>query len=152
MVRLNLPSFDYQLSQDGTKIRIFDVIRKKYVSLTPEEWVRQHFVHFLIAQKGYPRALIRIEGGLTYNHLSKRTDIIVYDRFAQPYLVVECKRHDQVLDAKVLRQLSTYNATVRAPYAAVTNGMQHFFFKFDWALKKHQVLTELPEYHGTNVD
>lgn len=148
MVRLNLPSFDYQLSEEETKIRIFDVIRKKYVTLTPEEWVRQHFVHFLIVQKRYPRALIRIEGGLTYNRLSKRTDIVVFDRFGKPFLVVECKRPDQVIDEKVLSQLSTYNATIHAPYAAVTNGMQHFFFKFDWVLRKHQVLDELPEYQS----
>src|SRR5690606_41190461 len=91
MLKLNLPSFDYNLLKEEGKIWILDGIRKKYIVLTPEEWVRQHFIHYLINEKKYPRSLMRIEGGLRYNALQKRSDIVVYDVKGLPWLVVECK-------------------------------------------------------------
>src|SRR5204863_9718286 len=91
MYALNLPTFEYKLKKADGKVWIFDVIRKKFVVLTPEEWVRQHFVNYLIQHLQYPKSLIKIEGGLTFNQLQKRSDIVVFDRFAKPWMVIECK-------------------------------------------------------------
>ena len=91
MIKLNLPDFDYKLKKAEGKVWIFDVIRKKYLVLTPEEWVRQHVVHFLITHKKYPKALIKLEGGLNYNQLQKRSDIVVFDREGKPWMIMECK-------------------------------------------------------------
>lgn len=123
MVELNLPSFEYRIKKTEGKIFIFDEIRKKYVFLTPEEWVRQHVVNYMIAHLHYPRALIRIEGGTRYNTLRKRTDIVVYTRSGDPWMVVECKAPEQKIGPDTLRQVSVYNATLRALYVAVTNGI-----------------------------
>src|SRR5690606_27113443 len=91
MVDLNLPSFEYRIKKTEEKTFIFDEIRKKFVVLTPEEWVRQHFVHYMIGHLRYPRALINVETGLAYNQLRKRSDIVLYDRTGKPWMIVECK-------------------------------------------------------------
>ena len=90
MVQLNLPAFDHQLKQADGKRWIFDILRRKYLVLTPEEWVRQHFVHYIINELQYPKALIKVEGGLSYNKLSKRSDIVVFNRDGKPWMVIEC--------------------------------------------------------------
>src|SRR5688572_31218406 len=91
MHKLNLPAFDYKLKKVDGKVWIFDVIRKKYVILTPEEWVRQHFIYYLVTELHYPRALVRVEGGLVYNTLNKRSDIVIFGREGAPWMLVECK-------------------------------------------------------------
>ena len=100
MHQLNLPSFDYKLKKADGKVWIFDVIRKKYIVLTPEEWVRQHFIHYLLHELKYPRSLVKIEGGLSYNTLSKRSDIVVFDRDGRPWMLVECKSPEFKLSEK----------------------------------------------------
>lgn len=102
---------------------IFDVIRKKYIVLTPEEWVRQHFIHFLINSYKYPKSLMKVESGLKYNNLQKRSDIQVYTRKGHPFLVVECKASNVKLDSKVIDQAALYNKSIGADYIIVTNGM-----------------------------
>jgi len=123
---LTLPPADFTTRKEGGKVWIFDVIRKKYVQLTPEEWVRQHFVHYLIHHVHYPRSLFRLEGSLRYNRLQKRSDILICDREAKPWMLVECKSPTVKLSQKAFNQVSVYNLTVGARFLAVTNGLVHF--------------------------
>jgi hypothetical protein len=146
MLKLNLPDFQYQLSRAEGRIMIFDRLRKKHLVLTPEEWVRQHFVNYLIADLQYPKSLIKLEGGLSYNQLQKRSDIVVFDRDAKPWMVIECKAPDQILGNETLRQASVYNATLRARYLVVTNGLAHFYFSTDWSTGDIRSLDAMPPY------
>jgi hypothetical protein len=146
MVRLNLPEFEYKLKKADGKVWIFDVIRKKYIILTPEEWVRQHFIHYLITGLKYPKALLKIEGGLTYNQLQKRSDILVFDREGKPWMVIECKSPDLKVSQSTLQQASVYNATLRAKYLTVSNGLIHYCASTDWEAGKTTLLEALPEY------
>lgn len=126
---LNLPAISPRLLKEGGKVWIFDGIRKKYVILTPEEWVRQHFIHYLIQDLHYPKSLFRIEGSLTYNKLQKRSDILVRNRAGKPWMLVECKSSVIKLTQKAFNQIAVYNMTVGAQYLAVTNGMVHYCWK-----------------------
>ncbi|MDH4057596.1 MAG: type I restriction enzyme HsdR N-terminal domain-containing protein [Cyclobacteriaceae bacterium] len=143
MVKLNLPKFDFKLKDADGKVWIFDGIRKKYVVLTSEEWVRQNFVRYLIDTLHYPKALIKVEAGLTYNRLSKRSDIVVFSRGGTPWMVVECKAPGIVLDEKSLMQASVYNQTLKASYVVVTNGINHLCFEITSVVKS---LRELPSF------
>src|SRR5690349_14800264 len=132
MYKLNLPDFDYKLKKAEGKVWIFDVIRKKFIVLTPEEWVRQHFVNYLISDLKYPKALIKVEGGLKFNQLSKRSDIVVFNRDGNPWMIVECKSPTIALTQESLMQASVYNSTLRANYITVTNGIVHHCANIDW--------------------
>lgn len=127
--KLNLPSFDCKITKIDGKDYIFDVIRLKNIFLTPEEWVRQHFIHLLLTNYQVPRTLIKLEGGLVYNKLSKRSDILVYNREGEPFLLVECKRANVKIDKKVVNQVSIYNRKINASYVAITNGLKTFCFE-----------------------
>ncbi len=146
MISLNLPPFEYKLKKAEGKLWIFDIIRKKYIVLIPEEWVRQHFVHLLIAHKKYPRSLIRVEGGLQYNRLQKRSDILVYDRSGAPWMLIECKAPEVRLSEKSVFQASVYNATLRARFVVVSNGLMHLYAKIDWETGTTDWINDLPEY------
>jgi predicted type IV restriction endonuclease len=124
--KLNLPSFTPSLKKEEGKVWIFDIIRKKHIVLTPEEWVRQHFIHYMINDLKYPRSLFRIEGSLTYNKLQKRSDILLRDRGGKPWMLVECKSPAIKLTQKAFNQIAVYNMTIGAKFIAVTNGMVHF--------------------------
>jgi type I site-specific restriction endonuclease len=146
MFKLNLPGFDYKLKKAEGKIWIFDGIRKKYIVLTPEEWVRQHFIHYLTSDKKYPRSLIRVEGGLLYNELRKRSDIVVYDRQGHPWMIVECKSPAMHVSDSTLSQASVYNSTLKAEYICVTNGLVHLCAHIDWRERKTTQLTDTPAF------
>ncbi|HEY0743744.1 MAG TPA: type I restriction enzyme HsdR N-terminal domain-containing protein [Chryseosolibacter sp.] len=146
MVKLNLPEFDCKLKKAEGKVWIFDVIRKKYIVLTPEEWVRQHFINYLIIEKKYPRALIRVEGGLNYNQLQKRSDIVVFDRQGSAWMIVECKSPTLALSETTLQQVSAYNASLKAKFIAVTNGLVHYCASTDWASETTALLKDFPDY------
>lgn len=146
MYKLNLPVFDYKLRKTEGKVWIFDVIRKKYILLTAEEWVRQHFVHFLITGLNCPAPLIKVEGGLTYNKLRKRSDIVVFDRQGSPWMIVECKSPEQKLSPEVLHQAGAYNASLQAQYVTLTNGLVHLCLFIDKAAGKATLLEGLPQY------
>ena len=146
MISLNLPPFDHKLKKAEGKFWIFDVLRKKYMVLTPEEWVRQHFVHYLLSELKYPRSLIKVEGGLSYNQLQKRSDIVVFDREGRPWMLIECKSPDEVVGDSTLRQASVYNKTLKASYLVVTNGMKHLCYRIDWVENKTEALSDLPVY------
>ena len=146
MQKLNLPEFNYNVRKTDGKVWIFDVIRKKYVVITPEEWVRQHFINYIIHSLQYPRALIRVEGGLTYNQLSKRSDIVVFDRTGSPWMLIECKSPDLKINDGTLRQASVYNTTLKAKYITVTNGLTHYCSRIDWVNGRTEMLQSLPPF------
>ncbi len=146
MVKLNLPDFKYVLKKEEGRTFILDVIRKKYLVLTPEEWVRQHFIHYLIADLSYPRSLIKVEGGLLFNKLQKRSDIVVFNREGNPWMIVECKAPSQRLSQQTLHQASVYNHSLQAKYLTVTNGMNQICCEVDWTLGKTSFLEAMPPY------
>lgn len=145
MHQLNLPSYVYKIKETDGKTYIFDAIRKKYLVLTPEEWVRQHFINLLLNHYGYSKSLLRLEGGLSYNKLLKRTDIVVFDNEAKPFLLVECKAADVPINRAVIEQASRYNLTMRCPFLVVTNGISTFCFKINFETGKYEQLKDLPK-------
>lgn len=146
MVKLDLPEFDYQIHKAEGKLWIFDIIRKKPVVLTPEEWVRQHIVHFFIRHLNYPKALIKIESGLKYNQLQKRSDVTVYNREGNPWLLMECKSPQLPLNQNVVMQAAVYNANLKAKFVAVSNGMKHVCYKVKQNSSETELLKTFPEY------
>ena len=127
---LNLPAIEPKFLKKEGKVFIFDQLRKKHLLLTPEEWVRQHWIHFLVTTQGYPKGLLTLEKGLEYNGLQKRTDLVVFDRAGLPYFLVECKAPDIEINPQVLSQALTYNQTLQCPFIALTNGRKHIFLAF----------------------
>jgi len=123
---LHFPAIDARTKSEGKRLLIFDGIRKKYVALTPEEWVRQHLIHFLIAEKKYPATLISVETPLKYALLDKRSDVLVNDRNGQPLMLAECKAPEIPITQKVFEQLAIYNLAIQAPCLMATNGLQHY--------------------------
>ncbi len=147
MQKLNLPDFEPRLRKEEGKVWIFDVIRKKYLVLTPEEWVRQHFVHYLINHLNYPKSLFRVERSLTYNTLQKRSDIVVHNRMGKPWLLIECKAPDIKLTQKAFNQVAVYNMTIGAQYVGVTNGMVQYCFETSMELSRDvKFLDSFPEF------
>lgn len=144
--KLNFPEFDFRIKRYGDRSMVFDILRKKDVALTPEEWVRQHMVHYLILVKGYPRSLIKIESGLKYNKLSKRSDILIYDSIGNPYMVIECKSPETRLDNKTLHQVGTYSKALKVKYMGITNGLSHFFWSVDHEQMTSHNLSDFPDY------
>lgn len=148
MKTLNLPSYQFNLIEENKKTKIFDAIRKKYFVLTPEEWVRQNVVRYLVEEKSFPANLIAIEMGLKLNGLQKRADIIVYSKTGKPILMVECKAPHIKIDQKVFDQIGRYNITFKLPYLIVTNGMEHFCAQIDFNIKNFSFLKEIPNYEN----
>lgn len=144
MQKLNLPEANLRLRTQGEVTYVFDVIRKKELVLTPEEWVRQHFIHLLIHHLSYPKAMISLEAGLTYFKSDKRSDLLVYDREGKAFLIIECKAPEERITAKTLNQVSVYNKIVKARYLAVTNGLKHFIWKLEDGVYHTQA--QFPEY------
>jgi Type I restriction enzyme R protein N terminus (HSDR_N) len=143
---LNLPTFNYKCKEIDGKMHIFDVIRRKFLVLTPEEWVRQHFVNLLITHYKYPKSLIRIEGGLHYHKLQKRSDIVVYNIEGKPFLLVECKSSQVPVNQAVIEQASRYNLTMKAPFLAVTNGLNTFCFEVNFEENSFKQMKALPKF------
>lgn len=141
---LNLPPIQPQLQQVNGKAQIFDLIRKKYLTLTPEEWVRQHWIHFLIHFKGYPKGLISLEKGLKYNQIQKRTDLLVFDRIGSPYLLIECKAPEIDISNKVLSQALAYHTSLLCPFVILSNGIHHIFLEFSQTHKKFIQTPDFP--------
>ena len=125
---------------------IFDFLRRKYVALTPEEWVRQHFVHFLIEHKGYPKGLIGNEIELQIGAKRLRCDSILYNKMAQPQMIIEYKAPTIPIQQKVFQQISTYNLLLKVDYLIVSNGIQHYCCKMDYDNQKCLFLKDIPKY------
>ena len=146
MQALNFPTYTFKLKSSENKQYIFDVIRKKYVVLTPEEWVRQHAVNFLIHEKKYPPSLIAVEKQLLVNNLKKRFDILIFNRKGFPELIVECKSPTTKIKQDAFDQIARYNLKLNAKFLIVTNGLQHYFCKLDYENEHYIFLKEIPEY------
>jgi hypothetical protein len=131
MLTLNLPAFGHKIKKKDGKLFIWDRIRKKYIVLQPEEWVRQHFINFLIEEKKVPASLISLEYGQNYNTLSKRCDIVVWDDNLKPLLLVECKASHIEISKNTFFQAATYNAQLDVRFIALTNGIAHHFYKME---------------------
>ena len=146
MQTLNLPPYAFTTRQIDGKEMIFDPVRQKYVRLTPEEWVRQHFVQYLIQEQGVPQALIAIEMGFTYQGMQRRADVVIYDRQGQPLMMVECKAADVTVQQAAFDQVARYNKVVEARYLVVTNGLDHYCCVLDHAQHTYRFLEALPRY------
>jgi hypothetical protein len=146
MERLNLPTYNFKLKNSQNKTLIFDKLRKKYVVLTPEEWVRQHFVHFLIDKKNYPETLIAIEKQLTINNLKKRTDILIFNTNGNPEIIIECKAPSVKISQETFDQIARYNIKLNAKFLIVTNGITHFYCQMDFNNKTYIFLKYFPSY------
>ena len=143
---LNLPPYDFKSRAYNGQHQIYDAIRRKYVILTPEEWVRQHFVNYLTAHKGYPVGLINIEFPVTVNGMLQRADIVAYGRTGNPLLIVECKASTVKLDATTFSQAARYNLTLKANYLVVTNGIKHYCSMVDLQSKQFEAIPEVPDF------
>ena len=143
---LNLPPYPFKLSQKDNQLFIFDELRKKNLVLTPEEWVRQHFIQYLILHKKYPKSLIKVEGGLKLNKLQKRTDILIYSKTGLPEILVECKASFVKIDQKVFDQIARYNMIHQVKYLVVSNGLKHYFCEIDYKNTSYIFLKDLPLY------
>ena len=147
MLSLNLPVFDTKINVRNGKNVIFDVIRKRYVALTPEEWVRQHFVHFLIAHKGYPSTLLANEVMVKLNGTTKRCDTVLYRRDLSARMIVEYKAPHIEITQAVFDQITRYNMVLKVDYLIVSNGMQHYCCRIDYAHQSYTFLQDIPDYN-----
>lgn len=148
MQPLNLPAIEAKIIKEEGRRKIFDPIRKKYVVLTPEEWVRQHFIQFISISLSYPKSLIKVESGLQVNSLNKRSDILVFDRNGKPWMLIECKAPNLKLNQNAFNQAAVYNMTVGAKYLAVTNGMMHFCMVSGSGGEKPVFLADFPQFQN----
>lgn len=146
MLSLNLPPYATKVAVRNGKNTIWDIIRRKYVALTPEEWVRQHFVHFLVEHKGYPASLLANEVALTLNGTSRRCDTVLYDRTLSPRMIIEYKAPHIPITQKVFDQICRYNLVFRVDYLIVSNGLSHYCCRMDYVHQSYQFLTDVPEY------
>ena len=146
MTRLNLPPFEIKLRGTKAQPQIFDILRKKYIALTPEEWARQHFVHFLVEHKGYPAALMANEIQLKVGEKTLRADSVLYSRDLKPRMIIEYKAPHIPITQKVFDQISIYNMLLHVDYLVVSNGLQHYICKMDYNDKKYLFLEDIPDY------
>lgn len=146
MDKLIFPPFEYRFRENDGKKTIFDVIRRKFLVLTPEEWVRQHLIHYLINTLKYPKSLISVEDGMKVNRMNKRSDVIVYNQKGEIFLLVECKSIYIKLTQKSMDQVSMYNQKYKAKFIAITNGLEVYTCKMDYANKKAQFLSKFPDF------
>lgn len=146
MLELNLPPFDRKVTQREGKTFIFDIIRRQYVALTPEEWVRQHFVHFLTDEKGYPQSLMANEVQLKLNGMSRRCDTVVYDRTLKPRVIIEYKAPTVNITQQVFDQICRYNMVLQVDYLIVSNGLVHYCCKMDNITRTYIFIKEIPGY------
>jgi len=146
MQELNLPKYEFRFKREDKRIKIFDEIRKKYIVLTEEEWVRQNFTRYLIEELHYPKGLIAIEKEMKWNNLKRRTDILVYSQEGIPILMVECKAANVKIDQNTLDQIGRYNIQKRLAYLIVTNGLDHYSIRVDFKVGKFEFLNHIPKY------
>lgn len=146
MQKLNFPSYSFRFKNNQNKVAVFDDLRKKFIILTPEEWVRQHTVKFLEKEKNYPISLINVEKQLKIAGLNKRYDVVVFDPQGNIHIIVECKAPKIKITQDTFDQIARYNLSLKANYLMVTNGIEHYFCQMDYEKETYIFLTELPEY------
>lgn len=150
MLALNLPEYPIKVKEEAGKKVVFDEIRRQYVALTPEEWVRQHFVHFLIEHKGYSKSLMGNEVMVNLNNQKKRCDTVVYNNRLEPLMIIEYKAPDVKITQAVFNQISKYNMVLRVKYLIVSNGLQHFCCELNYETLNYQFIKEIPLFSKLN--
>ena len=148
MQQLNFTTYIFRFKNSENKVSIFDEIRKKFIVLTPEEWVRQNVVRFLLEEKKYPKSLINVEKVLKINGLTKRYDIVVFNIDGSILILVECKAPEIKISQTTFDQIARYNLTLQADYLMLTNGLNHYFCEMDFVNEKYQFLENLPEFQS----
>ena len=148
MFRLNLPQYEIKIGEKNGKRTIFDFLRRKYVTLTPEEWVRQHFTHYLTDHKGYPKGLMGNEVELRVGEKHLRCDTILYNKQGQPQMIIEYKAPTIQIQQKTFDQISVYNLLLHVDYLIVSNGLQHYCCKMDYDNQKYLFLQDIPDYEN----
>ncbi|MBF0695741.1 MAG: type I restriction enzyme HsdR N-terminal domain-containing protein [Flavobacterium sp.] len=146
MQKLNFQSYPFRFRKSGENVTIFDQIRKKFVVLTPEEWVRQHVVSYLISEKLYPISLINVEKMLKVNGITKRYDVVVFNSDGSVLILVECKAPQIPISQHVFDQIARYNLTIDARYLMLTNGLSHYYCQMDFKAESYNFLPNLPDY------
>jgi hypothetical protein len=147
MQKLNFPDYSFRFKNSENKVSIFDEIRKKFIILTPEEWVRQHTIQFLLQEKKYPKSYINAEKTITINGTTKRYDLVVFKPNGELFLLVECKAPEVTISQQTFDQIARYNLKLNADYLMVTNGLNHYFCEMNLEEEKYIFLKELPEFH-----
>ncbi|RED49430.1 type I restriction enzyme HsdR N-terminal domain-containing protein [Seonamhaeicola aphaedonensis] len=147
MQKLNFPTYSFRFKSNENKVSIFDSIRKKFVALQPEEWVRQHCVQYLINEKKYPKSLINVEKELIVNNLKKRYDVVVFNPDGTIHLIVECKASNIEIDQNTFDQIARYNLVLNASYLMVTNGLNHYYCQMDFESERYNFLKDIPDYN-----
>ncbi|MFC4740309.1 type I restriction enzyme HsdR N-terminal domain-containing protein [Flavobacterium ponti] len=150
MQPLNFPNYTFRFKNSENKVSIFDEIRKKFILLTPEEWVRQHVVRFLIEEKNYPKSYINVEKVVKVNGMNKRYDIVVFNKDGSIFLLIECKAPEITIDQKTFDQIARYNMILNANYLMVSNGLNHYFCEMDFEKEQYSFLKELPTFKILN--
>ncbi len=146
MIKLNFPVYSFRFKNSENKVAIFDEIRKKFILLTPEEWVRQHTVQFLLQDKKFPKSYINVEKLIKINNLSKRYDVVVFQPNGDIFLLIECKAPEVPISQNTFDQIARYNLVLKAKYLMVTNGLNHYFCQMDFENEKYNFLKEIPEF------
>lgn len=146
MQKLNFPDYSFRFKNSENKVSIFDEIRKKFIILTPEEWVRQHIIQFLLIEKKYPKSYINVEKTIVINGTKKRYDLVVFKPNGELFLLVECKAPEVTITQHTFDQIARYNLKLNADYLMVTNGLNHYFCEMNLQEEKYIFLKELPEY------
>lgn len=146
MLTLNLPQYDIKIVNNNGKSYIFDILRSSYVALTPEEWVRQHFIRYLIKEKGYPASLMANETTINLNRIKLRCDTVIYDNKLHPKAIIEYKAPHIRINQNVFSQIVRYNIVLKVDYLIISNGMQHYCCKINYETGKYMFMQEIPEY------
>ncbi|MCI6110078.1 MAG: type I restriction enzyme HsdR N-terminal domain-containing protein [Prevotella sp.] len=146
MIKLNIPPFQMKLSGTQERPKILDILRRKFVALTPEEWVRQHFIHFLIEHKGYPSALMANEVALSCGNKQLRADTVLYDRDLNARMIIEYKAPTIKITKRVFEQVTAYNFLLHVDYLIVSNGLTHYCCKMNYENNSYMLLTSIPDY------
>ncbi len=152
MKALNLPTYSFRIKDENDKKYIFDEIRRRYVRLTPEEWVRQHMIKFLAKEKSFPLSLFLIEKQYINNRLSHRCDFVIYGRSGKPLMLVECKAPTVEITQHVFDQISRYNQQYKAPYLLITNGIKHYCCRVDMNNRRFEFLNDIPLYQAVEAN
>jgi len=147
-MEINLPPYEIKLREHEGKRQIFDFLRRRYVALTPEEWVRQHFVHYLMAYKGYPKGLLANEVELSVGEKKLRCDTLLYNKALQPQMIIEYKSPEIELTQRVFNQITTYNFLLHVDYLVVSNGRQHYCCRMDYERQTYTFLQDIPVYEN----
>ena len=146
MFRLNLPQYEINITEKDGKRLIFDFLRRKYVALTPEEWVRQHFTHYLVEHKGYPKGLLGNEIELHIGDKKLRCDTILYNKDAQPRMIIEYKAPTIPIQQKTFDQIAAYNLLLKVDFLVISNGLEHYCCQMDYEQRQYRFLPDIPDY------